>query len=46
MARNGLIAAAKIEPTSYDVMVLDRDLPGPHGDLPITTQPGIGYRII
>jgi DNA-binding response OmpR family regulator len=32
IARDGLEAAAKLAVTSYDVVVLDRDLPGIHGD--------------
>ncbi|GGN62346.1 DNA-binding response regulator [Actinoplanes lobatus] len=32
VARDGLSAAEKLELTAYDVMVLDRDLPGLHGD--------------
>jgi DNA-binding response OmpR family regulator len=32
VAYNGLDAAAKININSYDVLVLDRDLPGLHGD--------------
>jgi DNA-binding response OmpR family regulator len=32
VARDGLEAAAKLAVTSYDVVVLDRDLPGIHGD--------------
>ena len=32
IARDGLEAAAKLALTSYDVVVLDRDLPGIHGD--------------
>ena len=32
VARDGLEAAAKLAITSYDVVVLDRDLPGIHGD--------------
>ena len=31
-ARDGLEAAAKLELNAYDVVVLDRDLPGIHGD--------------
>jgi DNA-binding response OmpR family regulator len=31
-ARDGLEAAAKLDISSYDVVVLDRDLPGIHGD--------------
>ena len=31
-ARDGLEAAAKLDANSYDVVVLDRDLPGIHGD--------------
>ena len=31
-ARDGLEAAAKLDVNSYDVVVLDRDLPGIHGD--------------
>jgi DNA-binding response OmpR family regulator len=32
VARDGLEAAAKLDVNSYDVVVLDRDLPGIHGD--------------
>ncbi|GAA2588769.1 response regulator transcription factor [Winogradskya consettensis] len=32
LARDGLEAAAKLDITGYDVVVLDRDLPGLHGD--------------
>ena len=32
IARDGLEAAAKLGGTAYDVVVLDRDLPGIHGD--------------
>jgi DNA-binding response OmpR family regulator len=32
VAHDGLEAAAKLAATSYDVVVLDRDLPGIHGD--------------
>jgi DNA-binding response OmpR family regulator len=32
VAHDGLEAAAKLAVTSYDVVVLDRDLPGIHGD--------------
>ncbi len=32
IARDGLEAATKLTLTSYDVVVLDRDLPGIHGD--------------
>jgi DNA-binding response OmpR family regulator len=32
IARDGLEAAAKLALTSYDVVILDRDLPGIHGD--------------
>ena len=31
-ARDGLEAAAKLDASAYDVVVLDRDLPGIHGD--------------
>ncbi|MFG2292390.1 response regulator transcription factor [Streptomyces sp. NPDC048603] len=31
-AHDGLDAAAKLDATAYDVVVLDRDLPGIHGD--------------
>jgi DNA-binding response OmpR family regulator len=31
-ARDGLEAAAKLDVSAYDVVVLDRDLPGLHGD--------------
>jgi DNA-binding response OmpR family regulator len=31
-ARDGLDAAAKLDANAYDVVVLDRDLPGIHGD--------------
>ncbi|MEU8355474.1 response regulator transcription factor [Nonomuraea sp. NPDC048882] len=33
LAYDGLTAAAKADLTAYDVVVLDRDLPGLHGDL-------------
>jgi DNA-binding response OmpR family regulator len=32
VAHDGLVAAAKLDSTGYDVVVLDRDLPGIHGD--------------
>jgi DNA-binding response OmpR family regulator len=32
LARDGIEAAAKLDATRYDVVVLDRDLPGIHGD--------------
>ena len=32
LARDGLEAAAKLDVNAYDVVVLDRDLPGIHGD--------------
>lgn len=32
VAHDGLDAAAKLDATSYDVVLLDRDLPGIHGD--------------
>ncbi|MFI7007630.1 response regulator transcription factor [Streptomyces sp. NPDC050145] len=32
VAHDGLDAAAKLDGTAYDVVVLDRDLPGIHGD--------------
>ncbi|WP_055483697.1 response regulator transcription factor [Sphaerimonospora mesophila] len=32
LAHDGLTAAAKLDLTAYDVVVLDRDLPGLHGD--------------
>lgn len=32
MAHDGLTAAAKLDLTAHDVVVLDRDLPGLHGD--------------
>jgi DNA-binding response OmpR family regulator len=32
VARDGLDAAAKLDANAYDVVVLDRDLPGIHGD--------------
>jgi DNA-binding response OmpR family regulator len=32
IAHDGLAAAAKLDLTEYDVVVLDRDLPGIHGD--------------
>ena len=32
-ARDGLEAAAKLDASAYDVVVLDRDLPGIHGDI-------------
>jgi DNA-binding response OmpR family regulator len=31
-ARDGLEAVTKLDGTAYDVVVLDRDLPGIHGD--------------
>jgi DNA-binding response OmpR family regulator len=33
VAHDGLSAAAKLDLHPYDVAVLDRDLPGPHGDV-------------
>src|SRR6266702_1197041 len=33
VAHDGLEAAAKLDVNSYDVVVLDRDLPGIHGDI-------------
>ena len=33
LAHDGLEAAAKLDLTGYDVVVLDRDLPGIHGDI-------------
>lgn len=33
VAHDGLDAAAKLDATAYDVVVLDRDLPGIHGDI-------------
>ena len=33
IARDGLQAAAKLDLNAYDVVVLDRDLPGIHGDV-------------
>ncbi len=33
VAYNGIQAAAKIDLNDYDVIVLDRDLPGVHGDV-------------
>jgi len=33
IAHDGLIAAAKLDVNAYDVVVLDRDLPGVHGDV-------------
>jgi DNA-binding response OmpR family regulator len=33
VARDGLEAAAKLDVNAYDVVVLDRDLPGIHGDI-------------
>jgi DNA-binding response OmpR family regulator len=33
LAHDGLAAAAKLDLTPYDVVVLDRDLPGLHGDV-------------
>jgi DNA-binding response OmpR family regulator len=33
VAHTGLVAAAKLDINSYDVVVLDRDLPGIHGDI-------------
>ena len=32
VAHDGLEAAAKLDLNAYDVVVLDRDLPGIHGD--------------
>ncbi|RKE20073.1 response regulator transcription factor [Streptomyces sp. TLI_171] len=32
LAHDGLAAAAKLDTTAYDTVVLDRDLPGIHGD--------------
>src|SRR5207344_1415809 len=32
VAHDGLTAAAKLDVNAYDVVVLDRDLPGLHGD--------------
>ncbi|MCP3798455.1 hypothetical protein NLX83_04195 [Allokutzneria sp. A3M-2-11 16] len=32
IAHDGLSAATKLDATAYDVVVLDRDLPGIHGD--------------
>ena len=32
VAHDGLEAAAKLDVSAYDVVVLDRDLPGMHGD--------------
>jgi DNA-binding response OmpR family regulator len=32
LAHDGLTAAAKLDVTAHDVVVLDRDLPGVHGD--------------
>ncbi|MFI0481452.1 response regulator transcription factor [Actinomadura sp. 9N215] len=32
LAHDGLVAAAKLDLTAHDVVVLDRDLPGLHGD--------------
>jgi DNA-binding response OmpR family regulator len=32
IARDGLEAAAKLDVNAYDVVLLDRDLPGIHGD--------------
>jgi DNA-binding response OmpR family regulator len=32
LARDGLAAAGKLDLTAYDVVLLDRDLPGLHGD--------------
>ncbi|GAA2759636.1 response regulator transcription factor [Actinopolymorpha rutila] len=32
LARDGLAAATKLDLTAYDVVLLDRDLPGLHGD--------------
>jgi DNA-binding response OmpR family regulator len=34
-ARDGLEAAAKVDVNAYDVVVLDRDRPGIHGDTPL-----------
>jgi DNA-binding response OmpR family regulator len=33
VAHDGLVAAGKLDLTAYDVVVLDRDLPGIHGDV-------------
>jgi DNA-binding response OmpR family regulator len=33
LAYDGLAAAAKLDLTAYDAVVLDRDLPGIHGDI-------------
>ncbi len=33
IAHDGLVAAAKLDVNTYDVVVLDRDLPGIHGDV-------------
>ncbi|MDX8149443.1 response regulator transcription factor [Lentzea sp. BCCO 10_0061] len=33
LAHDGLVAAAQLDVTAYDVVVLDRDLPGLHGDV-------------
>ena len=33
IAHDGLVAAAKLDVNAYDVVVLDRDLPGVHGDV-------------
>ena len=33
VAHDGLDAAAKLDLTTYDVVVLDRDLPGLHGEI-------------
>ena len=33
VAHDGLVAVAKLDLTAYDVVVLDRDLPGIHGDV-------------
>lgn len=33
VAYDGLVATAKLDVSSYDVVILDRDLPGLHGDM-------------
>ena len=45
-ARDGLEAAAKLDLNSYDVVVLDRDLPGIHGDTLCQMITGQGNRVM
>jgi DNA-binding response OmpR family regulator len=45
-ARDGLEAAAKLDVNSYDVVVLDRDLPGIHGDALCQMITGQGNRVM